>query len=257
VLHIATAHSGSARWIEIQHRHLRSHIEVPFMVWGSLAGRDGAAGESFDRVIAQKGPETAKLNHLAAEISREAQDSDLLMFLDPDAFPIANPMGLIEDALARAPLLAVRRAENEVDPQPHPCFCVTTVGAWRRLPGDWSDGYPFRTEQGRRATGPGANLLRRLELSGTPWVPLLRSNSQRYDPLLFGIYGGVLYHHGIGEVAAAHRRRAPRALPLGRRLGAERMLLWERRLLRRSARRSEEVYRAIAAGGSQWLAMIE
>jgi hypothetical protein len=53
VLHIATAHSGSARWIEIQRRQLRSHIEVPFTVWGSLAGLDSAHGESFDRVIAQ------------------------------------------------------------------------------------------------------------------------------------------------------------------------------------------------------------
>ncbi len=54
-------------------------------------------------------------------------------------------MPLITDGLARAPLIAVRRAENNNDRQPHPCFCVTTVGAWRQLPGDWSPGYKWAT----------------------------------------------------------------------------------------------------------------
>ena len=62
------------------------------------------------------------------------------MFLDGDAFPIADPMPMIEEGLAQAPLVAVRRAENLDEPQPHPCFCVTTVGTWRSLPGDWSAG---------------------------------------------------------------------------------------------------------------------
>ena len=55
------------------------------------------------------------------------------MFLDGDAFTIADPMPLIAESLARAPLLAVRRDENVEEPQPHPCFCVTTVGTWRSL----------------------------------------------------------------------------------------------------------------------------
>ncbi|HEY0517305.1 MAG TPA: hypothetical protein VGD00_09310 [Solirubrobacteraceae bacterium] len=264
MLHIATAHRGTARWIEIQAEHLRRHIAVPFMVWGSLAGLDAAHGASFDRVIGQKGPEHAKLNHLAVEISREADEDDLLMFLDPDAFPIADPMPVIEGALARAPLLAVRRAEN-FEPQPHPCFCVTSVGTWRALAGDWSDGYPFAGADGRRATAPGANLLRRLELSGTPWVQLLRTNGQRRDPLMFAIYGEVVYHHGGAEIAAADRPRSPRPLPAPpsgaiaaatRRFDAQRLLLWERRLLRRSARRSEQIFRAIAAGSPDWLAQV-
>jgi hypothetical protein len=264
VLHIATAHSGSARWIEIQAAHLREHIPVPFTTWGSLAGLDGSYGAYFDRVIAQKGPEAAKLNHLAVEISHEAADEDLLMFLDPDAFPIADPMPTIEGALSRAPLLAVRRAENGEE-QPHPCFCVTTVRAWRGLAGDWSDGYPFTRSDGGRATGVGANLLRRLELGGTPWVPLLRSNTARGEQLLFAIYGEIVYHHGVGEIGQAQRRHAPRALPVPplpgvagavRRVNGERLLLWEKRQLRRSARRSEELHRAIAAGGADWLAEV-
>ncbi len=242
MLHVATAHRGT-RWVEIQARYLRRHISVPYTVWGSLAGVGDAHGGAFDRLIGQKGPEHAKLNHLAVEIEREAQAEDLIMFLDASAFPIADPMPVIERALAQAPLLAVRRDEN-LEPQPHPCFCVTTVGAWRRLAGDWSDGYPFTRGDGRHASAPGANLLRRLELTHTPWVPLTRTNPPRRDGLMFAIYGAVVYRHGSGEISAADRRRAPRLLP---------KLWWEKRLLRRSARRAEAMYEAIAAGGEQWL----
>jgi hypothetical protein len=267
VLHIATSHYMSARWIEIQTSYLREHISVPYHTWASLALIDPAYGVHFDRVIAQKGPLAGKLNHLAVEISREAADEDLLMFLDADAFPIADPMQVITDALSRAPLLAVRRAENGNDPQPHPSFCVATVASWRRLAGDWSDGYPWLAADGRQVSDVGGNLLRRLELTGTPWVPLSRSNPRRLDPLLFAIYAGVIYHHGAGagELSRAHRELAPDpiAMPdvpvlrsLAGRVNRERSRLWERRTRNRLLRQSETLYRKIQQGGVGWLAEI-
>ncbi len=265
MLHIATSHVGSPRWIEIQARALREYIRVPYTTWGSVPLIERSHGERFDRLVEQKGPEAGRMNHLAVEIATEAAAEDLLMFLAPDAFPIADPMPAIDEALGRAPLLAVRRAENAGDPQPHPCFCVTTVGAWRALAGDWSDGYPWSAQDGRRVTDLGGNLLRRLELSGTPWIQLRRSNPGRLDPVFFAVYGGIVYHHGTGEITRAHRLSAPAPLPVpsvpgvaaaARRLNAERRLMWERRLLRRSAARSEEVFRMIQGGGSQWRELI-
>src|SRR5437870_3447864 len=120
MLHIATVHYGSPSWIEIQTSQLRRHIPVPYQTWSSLQGIDEAYARHFDRVLEQRGMHAGKLNHLAMEIAEEAADEDLLMFLDGDAFPIANPMPFLKDALARAPLVAVRRAENDGDPQPHP-----------------------------------------------------------------------------------------------------------------------------------------
>jgi len=265
VLHIATSHSISPRWIEIQTRHLREHIKVPFTTWASLPLIDAAHGASFDMVIEQKGPEAGKLNHLALEISQVAQDQDLLMFLSPDAFPIADPIPMIEDGLSRTRLIAVRRAENGGDVQPYPCFCVTTVGAWRDLAGDWSDGYPWSALDGRRVTDLGGNLLRRLELSHASWTALSRSNPTRLDPLFFAIYEGVIYHHGAGEITRAHRVSAPGELPIPplpgvstamRRLSRERRLMWERRVQRRFKRRSDKLYQRIADGGSGWLAEV-
>ena len=174
MLYVATVHYRSPQWIEIQTRYLREHISVPYQVWTSLEHIDPSYAVHFDRVIEQLGPHAGKLNHLAMEISQEASDDDLLMFLDGDAFPIADPMPLITDSLARAPLIAVRRAENIDEPQPHPCFCVTTVGTWNSLPGDWSEGPTWPGPRGRRRTDVGGDLLRRLELTGTPRIELLR-----------------------------------------------------------------------------------
>jgi hypothetical protein len=267
VLYIATSHYMSARWIEIQARHLREHISVPYRTWASIALIDPAHGVHFDRVIAQKGPHAGKLNHLAVEIAQEAADEDLLMFLDGDAFPIADPMPVILEGLARAPLLAVRRVENAGDPQPHPSFCVTSVATWRGLAGDWSDGYAWSGASGRPVTDIGGNLLRKLELSGTPWVALARSNPTRLDPLFFAVYAGVIYHHGAagGELSRAHRRLAPTSMrvlatgalgPLVRRVERERLRLWERRARRRYLRQSEILYAKIQRGGSDWLSEI-
>ena len=266
MLYIASVHHKSPQWIEIQTQHLREHISVPFQTWTSLEGIDPAYARYFDRVLQQKGMHAGKLNHLASEISYEAADEDLLMFLDGDAFPIADPMPLIEEALAKAPLLAVRRVENVDEPQPHPCFCVTTVGTWRSLAGDWTAGPVWPGARGRPTSDVGANLLRRLELSKTPWVPVLRTNRRNVDPLYYGIYGDVIYHHGAGfragDLSPADRDEAPRPLPLAgvpgigaavRVVNRERWRRWERELEARHVRRSEEIYERIRAGGTDWL----
>ena len=132
MLYIATVHYKSPRWIEIQTRYLRRHLSVAYQTWASIEGIDPSYSASFDRVLEQRGQHAGKLNHLAREICHVASDDDLIMFLDGDAFPIADPMPVIAESLEKAPLVAVRRAENANDPQPHPSFCVTTVGTWRQ-----------------------------------------------------------------------------------------------------------------------------
>jgi hypothetical protein len=266
VLHIATVHYQSPRWIEIQTRHLREHISVPYQTWTSLEKIDPSYSVHFDRVLEQRGLHAAKLNHLAMEIGNEAAPEDLLMFLDGDAFPIADPMPLITRGLEQAPLLAVRRAENAEEPQPHPCFCVTTVATWRSLPGDWSAGPTWLSPRGTPTSDVGANLMRRLELSQKPWVQVLRSNRRDLDPLYFGVYGDVVYHHGAGfrtgELSPAHRAESPRRVNLpnapgmravDRLVNGVRWRRWEREMERRHLRQSEAIYEKIRAGGAGWL----
>ncbi len=269
MLYVATVHYKSAQWIEIQTAYLRKHIPVPYRVWTSLEGIDDSYAVHFDRVIEQVGPHAGKLNHLAMEISHVASDGDLLMFLDGDAFPIADPMPVITDGLARAPLVAVRRAEHLDDPQPHPCFCVTTVGAWNRLGGDWSPGSAWPTSPGRLWSDVGGNLLRKLQLTETPWVELLRSNRKNLDPLYFAIYEDVVYHHGSSfrraTLSGVHHssEAAPSPLPapglplLDRAIqvvNRGRWRLWERKTVKRRVELSKSVFEKIQSGGSEWLA---
>jgi hypothetical protein len=266
MLHIASVHYRSPRWIEIQSRYLREHISVAYQTWTSLEGIDPSYGRYFDRVLEQRGGHASKLNHLALEISHVACDGDLLMFLDGDAFPIADPMPLITSGLAEAPLIAVRRAENVDQPQPHPCFCVTTVGTWQAIHGDWAGGYTWPGWKGRPTSDVGGNLLRGLELSNTPWVQVLRSNRKDLDPLYYAIYGETIYHHGagfrVGELSQAHRMGLP-PLPLSsvpgvgvavRRANGLRWRRWERGVEARHLRQSERLYERIKAGGTDWLA---
>ncbi len=265
MLYIATVHYRSPRWIEIQTRYLREQIRQPFEIWTSLEGIDAAYASHIDRVLEQRGTHAAKLNNLALEICAVAGPEDLLMFLDGDAFPIAPPEPLIEEALGSAPLVAVRRAENSDEPQPHPCFCVTSVAEWRSLPGDWTAGYTWPGARGTPTSDVGANLLRRLELTQTPWVQVLRSNPAGIDPLYFAIYGHVIYHHGAGfragELSPAHRELAPAPLqapfaaarPLARLANGIRWRRWERAESARLLDASERMHAAIARGGSDWL----
>ena len=266
MLYIASVHYQSPRWIEIQSRYLRENISVPYQTWTSLEGIDPSYSRYFDRVLVQRGLHTSKLNHLATEIAHEASEEDLLMFLDGDAFPIVDPMPLIASGLAEAPLIAVRRAENMDQPQPHPCFCVTTVGTWRAIPGDWSGGHAWPGRGGRLTSDVGGNLLRALELSNTPWVQVLRSNRRDLDPLYYGIYGETIYHHGagfrVGGLSPAHRTGPP---PLAlsnvpglgvavRPLNGLRWRRWERGVEARLAHESQRIYEAIQGGGRDWLA---
>lgn len=255
MLHVATVHFRSPRWIEIQTRHLREHLPVPHRIWTSLEGIDPAYARHFDRVLEQRGPHAGKLNHLALEIGAEAAEDDLIMFLDGDAFPIRDPMPTLTENLPRFPLIAVRRAENVDEPQPHPCFCVTTVGTWRELGGDWSASFPWSGPHGARTSDVGGNLLRALELSGTPWLPLLRTRGETDHPLFFGTYGDLIYHHGAGFRSGVFTRQdregSPVPVPFSdvRGLGRPARLVnrlrqrrWERSVARRNASESQHVY---------------
>jgi hypothetical protein len=267
MLYVATVHHRSPQWIEIQTRHLRENVSVPFQVWTSLQGIDPSYAVHFDRVLDQHGSHAGKLNHMAMEISHEAADDDLLMFLDGDAFPIADPMPLINEGLLEAPLIAVRRAENVDEPQPHPCFCVTTIRTWRELHGDWTSGPTWAGARGNFGGDVGGNLLRRLELTKTPWVEVLRSNRKDLDPLYFGIYGDAIYHHGAGfrggELSPAHRETAPEPLQLPRlpllrqavrTVNGYRWRRWERAIVKRHRELSERIIEQIRRGDSAWLA---
>ena len=205
MIHVVTVHFMDDRWIGPQLRFLRRNLGDDHRVVACLNGIDPGWNNVFDATHQIDGSHAEKLNALAQIVTESgASADDLLLFIDGDAFPIA-PIG--PELLDTAPLAAVRRDENLRDCQPHPCFCITTVGFWNAIGGDWRPGHTWPIEGGGRVTDVGGNLLGILEAGNIEWRPLLRSNKVNLDPLFFGIYGDTVYHHGAGFRVPTSRQR--------------------------------------------------
>jgi hypothetical protein len=113
----------------------------------------------------------------------------------------------------------------------------------------------------------GGNLLRQLELTGTPWLPVLRSNRKNIDPVLFGVYGDTVYHHGAGfrgtdELTRFHLAQAPEPRPLPRlalarsarrRRNWRSREAWHRDTRARLAELSDELIARMQQENSDWL----
>jgi len=199
MLHIATVHWQTDRWIDVQLKYLAQNLSQPYRVYAFLS--ENLASHSSKYFYACKenvASHAVKLNILADLITFSAQDlNDTLIFLDGDAFPIKPIDSFLSECLLYHPLAAIRRDENIVDQQPHPSFCVTTVGFWKSIKGDWKEGATWETPSGA-ITDVGGNLLQQLKSGGVSWLPILRSHSTPSHPLWFGVYGGIIYHHGSG-----------------------------------------------------------
>ena len=211
MFHVVTVHWKLDTWIEPQLRYFRRFLPADTRVYASLNGIDGHYGDAFAFVDDLPGTHPEKLNALAEIASERAAPEDFIVFIDGDAFPIAS---LTPEVLGGTPLAAVRRDENLHDPQPHPCFCITTVGFWKEIQGDWRPGYTWTNALGYRTSDVGGNLLGILRERNVEWRPLLRTNEVDLHHLWFAIYGDVVYHHGAGF----RGRRARATLDLRRAL---------------------------------------
>jgi len=200
MLHIVTVHWKDDRWVDIQLQYLRRYISREFRVYAFLndlpdVHRTKYFYASTERIRSH----AVKLNVLADMAGFNATSpEDWLMFLDGDAFPIADLVSFARPLLKTCPLLAVQRRENNGDVQPHPSFCLTTVGFWKSIEGDWHPGHQWTNAQGELVSDVGGNLLGILERHEIRWHPMVRSNRKNLHPLLFGLYDDVIYHHGLG-----------------------------------------------------------
>jgi hypothetical protein len=206
VIRFLTVHRGD-RWVDVQLGYLQRHLREPYEVWASVEEVPDHLAARFDHAIPMQGAHAGKLNLLWRLVDEQAPDEDILVFLDSDTLPIADPMPLIREALEHHALVAVKRVEDGGDPQPHPCFAAATACAWRAVKCDWSDGHLWRASSGGLTTDVGSNLLYHLDRHEIPWLPLYRVNTVDLHPVWFGVYGCVVYHHGAGS------RRYPLSRP--------------------------------------------
>jgi hypothetical protein len=201
-VHVATVHWRDDRFVDVQLRFLRRYVEAPLRVYAFLNHLpDGHADKFFYTSSAPIKSHAVKLNLLADMICFAADtDDDWIVFLDGDAFPIAPVRPALTGPLKQRGLVAVRREEKGAH-QPSPCFCVTTVGLWRDLGGDWQRiGNPTNENRAHRSPSDdvGGRILRALDREGIEWDPLLRTNTWNPHRLFHGVYGDLVYHHGAG-----------------------------------------------------------
>jgi hypothetical protein len=199
LVHIATVHWRSDRWIDVQLRYLKANVGEPYKVYAWLDRElRGRADEFFYATDLPVERHELKLTLLGDLLAHAADPDEVIVFLDGDAFPVAPMMPFLRSKLERYPLVAVRRDENNGDRQPHPSFCATTAGFWRELPGDWRRGRTWTNPQGKEVTDVGGNLLGLLDDAGVEWYPMVRTNKVNPHPLQFGVYENLVYHHGGG-----------------------------------------------------------
>jgi hypothetical protein len=261
VIYIATAHHLSSKWIRPQTDYLRRHLSEPYRVFASCEGIDQEWFEYFDEVVPSIGHHEGKLNLLAAEIDAIAAPDDLMMFLDGDAFPIADPMPLVRDKLEDHALVANRMSAAAAPP--HPSFCVIPVHRWRELHGDWSKGHAWIGVGGDVVTDVGGNLGRSLERHGLRWHPLNRSNTVDLHRVWFGVFDSLVYHHGAAfrtpltpgehtQILGVSRDDYPNMSRLWRLATKPRRTRQRRRLLRHYEQTSDEVYEALTRDPDFW-----
>lgn len=209
MLHVLTVHWQSDKWIDLQLLNFQRNLGCDHRVYAFLNGVPQEHTSKYHYASTQPIVSHATKLNLLAKVAIEQSDSDndWLLFIDGDAFPIANVAAFAERILTEFPLAAVQRLENCGDIQPHPCFSLTTVAFWKEIQGDWNEGYSWKNDKGRDVTDVGGQLLLALNQRRIAWHPMLRSNRRDLHPIWFGIYEDLVYHHGAGFRPPFSRRQ--------------------------------------------------
>ena len=208
MIYILTNHHLTPEWIPLQARMLELYTERDsYKVFCGTTAMESALPEQ---------PQKYQFHPLKGTINRHADkmdklfeiadgdlpsDDDLIIFLDPDAFPITDKwIEAVSKSLSQFPLLAISREENiepllreDQKPYPHPCFTATTYKFWKQNSLFWE----LNEQEG--ASCAGVMLKKWLKENNYKWAKILRSNVYDLHPLNYAVYGEMIYHHGSGN----------------------------------------------------------
>lgn len=209
MIHIITVHFKTDEWIDLQLMQIGRHIS-DYKVWTYLDGFDHLPHKDkfyFCKQYASKCNEgyldhIEKLNSLTNVVlnDKKTKDTDILIWLDSDSFPIRDLNDYINEKLLKYPLIAVNRPENNGDVIPHPSFTCTSVSFWKKHKLNW-DGFLGENKQmlGQGLHDPGGKIYKLLLEKNIEWYKLFRTSSLTKHQVFFTIYDDLIYHHGAGS----------------------------------------------------------
>jgi hypothetical protein len=194
MIHIVTIHHGNAKFIDVQSQYLQTFTEEPYKVWSGQFKCNPKEYKTkhfyIDELKKASGHHHLRMNHLAAKVLNNSNDSDLLVFMDGDAFPIKNWVKDIREHLKTNKIVAVQRAEIG-DTFPHPIFLCTTVGFWKQNKLSWD--FTYKNVVNCATSGPALEAY--LNEHNVPWKALNKTNTIEVHPIFFAVYE-YIYHHG-------------------------------------------------------------
>jgi hypothetical protein len=261
VIHIGTMHYRDDRWIDVQLRYIERHTHEPYRTYASLEGVDAEYLSRYDHAVDETGPTDRilanrriepKLERITNEMVSRAEPEDLVVVMHGDTIPITDWIPPIRAMTTESGLAAICREEIG-EPIPHWSFVATTAGFWSELGADWSRGPSWRWN-GKELSDTGASLWKLMEDRGINWSRMLRSNQRDLNPLLFGVYEDLVYHHTASFRIAITRYDSIRyihlPIPLRNIAGLHRRLVnkYQSERLFRRIQRDERFYEELTGG---------
>jgi len=219
-IHYITIHHATIKWIDIQLRHIQRFTR-DYKVW-ALFSKDLCLSE-HEHKYHFLGHKKSKSGHESddhemglAQLTNtvccdpNVKEDDVLIFLDSDAFPIGDINNYIKCNLADYEFCAVNRIENLGCLAPHPSFAFCKVKFWRDNQFCWGRDRSFNTNVDWRGD-IGGLLFGRLNEKSINWLKIQRDSKQSLfvDPLLYSVYGGIVYHHCAGSRGVFKTRATP------------------------------------------------
>ncbi len=214
--------AAAGTWLDLLVAALLRHTPAGVFrlyVWNNDPGDPDVAravGRVPGAVLLERGPAEALAHPHAVPLQRlfdraTADGVGTVVTMDSDAFPVRD--GWLDDLLGAlssgCALAGVFRDEcaDDIAPYVHPCCLAVRVRTVRDLGLDFT-AFPFDS-------GLLVDTLTSLTLAvrerGLPIHRWFRSNRNQVDPLLGGLYGDFLYHHGGTTERDARRWGLPKS----------------------------------------------
>lgn len=214
MIYFLTVHWRTTRWLGSQHRYIKKNTPEKHKIYVAVPKQFTMSkyGFKYDYILhTDENKHGSKLDQLASIVGESADDEDIIVFIDGDAFPVKRHIPTMRVLLRKYPLVAIQRLEDAGSVHPHPSYCVTTVGFWKKIEGTWAVQNTYRAHGRIHLKDTGGKLWRILHRGQHPWKPLHRTNKRDYHPLFYGLYHNLIYHHGGGFFGRIPRTRLDNA----------------------------------------------